>query len=235
MLKTLNGSFSHGSEAFYRAEKHKIIKDTADSLFGTDDLAGTRALFDPLDFAGTGAAAASQQAAAQQQAALEQALARAEESKRVAQGFFEPFQGLQQQGIDQASFLANPEEQFAFLQNNPLFDLALENANRQTLQGSASQSRVSAGDTLTRLADNVLLSASPLIDRQRQDVGNLLNLGTNLASSQANIETGQSALAGDIVTDIGNVGAAGTIGASNARTAGAQNIGAILAKIFGGA
>jgi len=211
-----------------------FIKDTADSLFGDDSLAPGRALFDPLDFAGTGAAASAQDAASQQAAALKESLARAEASKRTAQGFFEPFQGIQQQGIDSASFLGNPQEQFDFLQSNPLFQLALDNANTATTKGAKAGSRLSAGDTLQQLSNNVLLSASPLIDRQRQDVGSLLNFGSNLASSQANIETGQSALAGGIVTDIGNVNASGTIGAQNARSQGNQNISNLLAKFFGG-
>ena len=33
-------------------------------------------------------------------------------------------------GLQQASFLTDPQQQFAFLQNNPLFDAALQNANQ---------------------------------------------------------------------------------------------------------
>ena len=129
-----------------------------------------------------------------------------------------------QQGIEQAGFLTDPQAQFDFLQSNPLFNLALDNANRATLQGAAAGGRLSAGDTLTDLSNNVLLSAQPLIGRQNQNINNLLNLSTGVAGSQANIETGLGATTGGLITDIGSVRSAGEIGAANALGAGARNL-----------
>jgi hypothetical protein len=166
------------------------------------------------------AAGASADAAAAQAGSSKQARRIARRAKNKAQGFFEPFAGAAERGVAESDFLANPEAQFDFLQNNPLFNLALENANQQTNQSAASRGRLSAGDTLQQLSNNVLLSAQPLIDRQRQDVGNLLNLGTGVATSQANIETGQAAHIAGSTTDIGAANAAGIVGAANAENAG---------------
>jgi len=77
---------------------------------------------------------------------------------------------------------------------------------------------------LQDLSNNVLLSASPLIDRQRQDITNLLNLGTGITESQANVAIGKGANIGNLTTDIGSAQAAGTVGAANALTAGNQNL-----------
>lgn len=138
-----------------------------------------------------------------------------------AQQFFTPFAGAGERGVEASQFLANPQAQFDFLQGNPLFNLALENANQQTAQQASAGRRLSFGDTLQQLSNNVLLSASPLIDRQREDITNLLNLGTNVATSQANIETGQAATAQNLITDIGAAQAGGIVGGANARAGGA--------------
>lgn len=144
-----------------------------------------------------------------------------------AQGLFDPFQGLGQQGIDQAGFLTDPQAQFDFLQNNPLFQASLDNANQQTNKLAAARGRLSSGDTLQQLSQNTLLAASPLIQQQKQSIGDLLNIGQNTAASQGNLLTGQgAALAGGIV------------GGQNARAAGVSNIlnlGGQIAGGFGGA
>ena len=173
---------------------------------------------------GKDAAKASERAAETQAGA---GLAAIEEGKAAAtraQEFFTPFAGAAERGVEASQFLADPQAQFDFLQGNPLFNLALENANQQTLQSASAGRRLSFGDTLQQLSNNVLLSASPLIDRQREDITNLLNLGTNVATSQANIETGQAANTQNLITDIGASTAAGQVGGANARTAGAQNL-----------
>lgn len=145
-------------------------------------------------------------------------------ARDTAQGFFEPFAGAAQRGVEESQFLADPQAQFDFLQDNPLFNLALENANQRTLQSASANRRLSFGDTLQQLSNNVLLQSAPLIDRQREDVTNLLQFGGNIAGNQANIETGQAAQAADLTTDIGAATAAGQVGSANARAAGAQNL-----------
>lgn len=171
---------------------------------------------------------AAKQSAQTQVNAANRAISGEEAAAERAQGFFQPFAGAAERGIEASSFLANPQEQFEFLQSNPLFQLALDNANQETKSIQAARGRISAGDTLQDLSNNVLLSSAPLIDRQRSDIGALLNLGTGVATSQANIETGQAANIGALLTDAGAAQAAGQIGAANAR---AKNI----ANLTGGA
>jgi len=140
-----------------------------------------------------------------------------------AQGLFDPFQGLGQQGVDQAGFLTDPQAQFDFLQNNPLFQASLDNANQQTNKLAAARGRLSSGDTLQQLSQNTLLAASPLIQQQKQSIGNLLNIGQTTAASQGNLLTGQgAALAGGIV------------GGQNARAGGVNNLLNLGGQIFGG-
>ncbi len=159
---------------------------------------------------GETAAEASLEAAGIQGQSIQDAIA-------AQQAGIEPFQPLIEQGMSQAGFLTDPQAQFDFLQNNPLFTSALEAANRETQNIAAARGRLSAGDTLQQLSQNVLLSASPLITRQQQNIQNLINTGANLT-------IGSTTAISDLITSGGAVEAAGVAGAGAASSQGAQNI-----------
>ena len=157
-----------------------------------------------------------------------------------------PFAQIGQQGVDQAGFLTDPQAQFDFLQNNPLFQLGLDNANTQTNQFAAARGRLSAGDTLQQLNNNALLTASPLIQQQKKSIGDLLKLGSSTANNQAsilqntadsqagilqntgvnqaNIIQNTAGNAGNLLTGAAAAQAGGLVGAENARSAGLGNI-----------
>jgi len=169
------------------------------------------------------AASGSRRAARTQAEAGREAIAGQEAAAERAQGFFEPFADAAEQGIAGASFLTDPQERFDFLQSNPLFNLQLENANQRTLQTASANRRLSFGDTLQQLSNNALLASQPLLATQDRNLTNLLQFGGDVATSQANIETGQAARIGGLTTDIGAATAAGIVGGANAdvaRTAG---------------
>ena len=171
----------------------------------------------------TSAKAAERGAESQVQAGRE-AIAATERAAERGQAFLQPFAEVGQRALGLSDFLADPQAQFDFLQQNPLFQRSLDEANTQTQQLAAARGRLSAGDTLQQLSENVLMSAQPLISQQRQDINNLLNLGTGLAQTQANVAIGQGTNVGNLLTDIGAARAAGQVGAANARTQGAQNL-----------
>jgi hypothetical protein len=177
------------------------------------------------------------------------------EAGTEAGGLFDQFRPLGQQGIDQAGFLTDPQAQFDFLQNNPLFQLGLDNANTQTNQFAAARGRLSAGDTLQQLNSNALLTAAPLIQQQKQSIGDLIGIGQNTAAQQGNILTGTAgnqanvlqniaqsqagvlqntaANQGNLLTGAAASQAGGLVGAANARSAGANNILNLGAQIGG--
>ena len=168
------------------------------------------------------ARAAEKGAVIQSQAGADAILA-AQEAAGRAQGFLDPFAPLGQRGIEESQLLANPQAQFDFLQNNPLFQSSLNLADRSTAAAAAAGGRLGAGDTFLDFQQNAIQSAIPLLDRQRQDIGNLLNMGSGIARSQANIETGLGATEGNLITDIGSAQSAGLVGAANANSAAAGN------------
>jgi len=186
---------------------------------GINELGSFESALDPLDFAGTtkkrDAQTALDEAEAAQLEALDSAQLELRRSTGIAQGFLEPFAGVGQQGVDQAGFLTDPQAQFDFLQNNPLFQLSLDNANRQTNQFAASRSRLSAGDTFEDLSNNVLLSAAPLIQGQKGSIIDLLNFGSGTSRAQSNAALGLGSGLSGLIQDRGNVESS-AIASSNA-------------------
>lgn len=173
---------------------------------------------------GSTAADASIDAANIQARSAAEALAATEAATEQGLGFLQPFSQVGQQGLNLSSFLTDPNQQFDFLQNNPLFQMGLDNANNQTNRTAAAGSRLSAGDTLQQLTNNSLLTASPLIQGQKQSIIDLLGIGQQTATAQANTAINQGTNASNLITGRGNALAAGQVGAANAQAAGSQNL-----------
>ena len=151
-----------------------------------------------------------------QQAATDSATAEQRRATAEAQGYYEPYAGVGERGVEMSGFLGDSQAQFDWLQGNPLFQMGLDNANRTTQANAASKGRLSAGDTLMQLNNNALLTASPLIDRQRNDINNLMNFGYGVSSGQANAAIGAGNNVSDLMTNQGNSNAAYQIANGNA-------------------
>ena len=173
---------------------------------------------------GKSAADAAENSARLQAQSAAAALAELRRGKEEGQGYLAPFEVLGQQGLNNRNILTDPAAQYAFLQNNPLFKLALENANIETNKFAAARGRLSAGDTLQKLSKNVLSESLPFLMNQQNNVSRLLGFGTDLATNQANTALGVGSQAGSIQQDIGNSLAAGQIGAANAQSQGTENL-----------
>jgi len=164
-------------------------------------------LTSPIRSGGPGAAA--------QQRGIGQGIEATEAATQQALGFLDPLQQVGQQGIEQAGFLTDPQAQFDFLQQNPLFQMSLDQAQTQTQNLAAARGRLSAGDTLQQLSQNVLLSAQPLIAQQKGSISDLLNLSSGTATAQANTAIGQGSNLTNLLTSSGDVGAAGIVSSAN--------------------
>lgn len=194
---------------------------------------------DILDFGGVqgeeDALEASKLAEEEQLDALGRSIAETRRSTEAGQSFLQPFGEVGQQGAAQAGFLTDPKAQFDFLQNNSLFQIGLDNANRQTQQVAASRGRLSAGDTLQQLNQNALLTAAPLIAQQKQSIGDLLNFGGGIATNQANVAIGEGSTIANAFENQGNVSASGIMGRNQIgqdTTANQQKTALTIASMF---
>jgi hypothetical protein len=187
---------------------------------------------DPLDLLGQKGEEAAREAEAAQIAAANEAISEERRGRLEGQQFLSPF-SMGDRATELSGFLANPEAQFEFLQNNPLFQASLDNLNENTAFSAASGGRLSSGDTLTALRDNTLLAAQPLVNAQRQDINNLLNLGTGIAQTQANVSIGEASNVGNLLTDIGNAQSASIAAQRQSQQQGAETAASIFGSIFG--
>jgi hypothetical protein len=176
------------------------------------------------DLTGKTAANAALRGGELQSAAATDAAGNVAQTGAQAGALFNPLAQLGQAGVEQAGFLTDPNAQFDFLQSNPLFQMGLDNANQQTNQMAAARGRLSAGDTLQQLNNNALLTASPLIQQQKQSIGDLLNIGQNAIGNQAGILQNTTANQNNLLTGAAAAEAGGIVGAANARGAGAANL-----------
>lgn len=187
-----------------------------------------------INYTSNKAASASRRAARTQAQAGREAIDFQEAQADRGLDILSQFDPLVDRGMAVSDFLADPDAQFQFLQDNPLFQMALDEANAGTRARQAASGKLYSGETGSELARNVFLSGIPLLDRQRQDVSNLVNTGVGLGTSKANILQGLSAGVSPIITDIGASNAAGIIGASNARQQGIQNLFGLFGQFAGG-
>jgi len=129
------------------------------------------------------------------------------------------------------------EGQLDFLENNPIFQAALRNANLGTDASSASQGRFRAGGTAQELFQNFLSTSFPILQSQTQNLFNAVNLGRGTAGQQssqelqagtnraniiqqaganiANVRTGAAANISNLQSGLGDVQAAGDINRAN--------------------
>jgi len=205
------------------------------------DLTGKTAVDAARDSAGVQSNAALEAAQIQADSAREAAALQVQGGKD-ASALLNSFANIGEQGLAQSNFLTDPNAQFEFLQNNPLFQNALSAGDQNVdrlMQSAAARGRLSSGDTAQQLQtlgqQNLLQAAFPLIQGQKNSIGDLLNFGSTTASNQGNLLTGQAAAAAGGIQNAGQAQAggltnsaaaqaAGIVGGANARGQSAQNV-----------
>lgn len=175
-------------------------------------------------FTGSSGAKAAQSAAMFQYLATQQASQQAKQASDQARADLAPYSEI---GLSQALPLLEmltPEGQADYVENNPLFDAALESANNATLNNRAARGKLRSGGTLDALKDNYLSTAMPLINQQQNSLFNALNLGQSSAAGQANTALTTGNNLSSMALQGGNAIASGITGRAAAHQAGATNI-----------
>jgi hypothetical protein len=145
--------------------------------------------------------------------------------------------GLGVQG--QAAQLFGPQGAQTILQD-PSFQAAANRLQQQTLAQQAARGRVGAGETPLALQSGLTSLGSDFLSRQRGDLLSALGIGQASAAGIGQASAAQQAAGGlqsgqrasDLLTQIGNVQAAGGIGAAQSLGQGAQNVGGLASGIM---
>jgi len=111
----------------------------------------------------------------------------------------------------------------AYIQNNPLYNSLAADAERRLMANEAAKGKVGSGGTAAALQEKMLNLGTGLVNTEIGNLQTQAGMGGNAAS-----QVGQTSYAGNV--GVGDVNAAGTIGANNALTSQYQNqINTILA------
>lgn len=185
-------------------------------------------------FLGISGADAALRAAVRQAALGREALGVTDAAQARLEETLAPFVGVGTGLLGSGVFGPNAVAQ---MQQDPAFQAALERQQVQALASQAARGRLGTAETgglLTSLSSQL---GSDFLRRQRSDILGGLQLGQASAAQQASSGLGTGQQASDILTQIGNVTAAGGIGAANAYSQGASNVAGLaggLLGIFGG-
>lgn len=136
--------------------------------------------------------------------------------------------GIQSAAVDRAIAQAQPyaqagtealgkissitENPSAYIQNNPLYSTLAQDAQRRLLASEAAKGRVASGGTAAALQDRLMQVGSGLVQQELGTLQNTANAGQAAATTVA-----------DLLTQQGDVRAAGTVGGTNALTSSYQN------------
>lgn len=167
---------------------------------------------------------AARDASRTQAQAADRAIALQRESRDLAREDLAPFVELGEGQINALTALLTPEGQADYVENNPFYQLGLDNLNQNTLNNQAARGKLGSGGTLSALQDNAMLAGLPLLQNQQNQLFNAVNLGQASASGAANNALLSGNALSNLTTQRGNAVAAGTVGAANARQAAVNNL-----------
>lgn len=138
-----------------------------------------------------------------------------------------PFVDLAKQNIPQFQALLDPQNQSAYLQNNPLFQAAIQNTGRQLGASSAAQGKLGSGGLVDQLMQNYLSQGENYITNQYNRLLAPVQIGQAAAA-------GSSAQIGNAMSNIGDIKSATILGRQNASAALGNNLiqGATTAAMF---
>lgn len=119
--------------------------------------------------------------------------------------------------------LINPTTR-ADIVNNDLFQSLFGNAVRTIRANNAGGKGIDSGQTLTDLTNASLGIGSQIRQNDINNLFNAVNIGSNAAAGTGNTITNTAANVGNLLTQRGNVLAAGRIGRTNAINDGINNL-----------
>lgn len=160
---------------------------------------------------------AAEKAAKQQAASADQAIAFQRESRDLAREDLAPFVDFGSGRINELLALMTPQGEADYLKDNPLFTAALDSVNSATMKSQAARGKLGSGSTLQSLTDNYMATALPIVQQQKSNLLNAINLGQSSAAGQANTALTTGDAISNLTTQKGNVVASGIVGAQGAR------------------
>ena len=138
-----------------------------------------------------------------------------------------PFVELGTGAIPQFQQFVDDPTGATFLENNPLFNAAVDNANRATMNVAAASGRTNSGGVVDELFKNYLAIGDSFVNSAFRRAAFPVQLGQNAANFQGTNVANS-------ITNEGAARAAGSIATQNARNQGLNNILSLGSALAGG-
>lgn len=174
---------------------------------------------------------ATQQAASQQLASTQAQIAYQEGAEKRATERLQPFVNLGTSNIQGLQGLLTPQGQMSYLQSNPMFQAAVQNAADQTKAAAASSGKFGSGGLVNQLFQNYLGQGEQFIGNQFNRLTNTVGMGQASAAGQAANSLNAANNITGILGNQGDIRAAGTMAAQNIQN---QALGGGLQMLQGG-
>lgn len=160
-------------------------------------------------------AKATKQAANQQLASTNAQIAYQEGAERRATERLQPFVSLGTANIAGLQGLLTPQGQMDYLQSNPMFQAAVQNAADQTKAAAASSGKFGSGGLVNQLFQNYLGQGEQFIGNQFNRLTNTVGMGQASAAGQAANSLNAANNITGILGNQGDIRAAGTMAGQN--------------------
>lgn len=169
--------------------------------------------------------AASKQSSAAKNAARTQA-ASADAALEQSERLNAPYLALGESAIPQYQQFVDDPSGATYLENNPLFQQALDYTGNQLKTVGSSTGKLNSGGMIQSLFNNYLATGDQFVNSAQNRAFQPVQLGQNAANFQASNS-------GNLITGAGNAQAAGLIGAGNAQAAGINGVGSAISGALG--
>lgn len=158
---------------------------------------------------------AAKAAQGQELAATQAQIAYQEGAEKRATERLQPFVNLGTSNIQGLQGLLTPQGQMSYLQSNPMFQAAIQNAADQTKAAGASAGKFNSGGLVNQLFQNYLGQGEQFIGNQFNRLTNTVGMGQASAAGQAANSLNAANNITGILGNQGDIRAAGTMAGQN--------------------
>lgn len=176
-------------------------------------------------------AKATKKAGDQQLASTQAQIAYQEGAEKRATERLQPFVNLGTSNIQGLQGLLTPQGQMSYLQSNPMFQAAVQNAADQSKAASASIGKFGSGGLVNQLFQNYLGQGEQFVGNQFNRLTNTVGMGQASAAGQAANSLNAANNITGILGNQGDIRAAGTMAGQNIQN---QALGGGLNMLGGG-
>lgn len=174
---------------------------------------------------------AAKTAQGQELAATQAQIAYQEGAEKRATERLQPFVNLGTSNIQGLQGLLTPQGQMSYLQSNPMFQAAIQNATQKSGAAAASIGKHNSGGLVDQLMQNYLGMGEQFIGNQFNRLTNTVGMGQASAAGQAANSLNAANNITGILGNQGDIRAAGTMAGQNIQN---QALGGALGTLGGG-